>query len=82
MDLTAPLTAAGRIIDRWLAYQTRAGRLPGLSVGLVYKHNLLFQQAYGFADLEQQRPTSKHTGYRIASFSKIFTAIAILQLAG
>lgn len=81
MDLTAPLTAASRIIDRWLAYQTRAGRLPGLSVGLVYKHNLLFQQAYGFADLEQQRPTSKHTGYRIASFSKIFTAIAILQLA-
>jgi len=81
MDLTASLTAASRVIDRWLAYKTIAGRLPGLSAGIVYKNTLLFQHAYGYADVEQQRPTSATTGYRIASFSKTFTAIAIMQLA-
>lgn len=81
MDLTEPLTAASKIIDRWLAYKLEFGRLPGLSVGLVYKTNLLWQQAYGYADIEAQQPTGPSTGYRIASFSKVFTAIAILQLA-
>lgn len=81
MDLTAPLTAASRVVDRWLGYKLTAERLPGLSIGIVYKQTLLFQQAYGFADLEHKQPTSKTSGYRIASFSKIFTAIAIMQLA-
>ncbi len=81
MDLTAQLTAASRVIDRWLPYKMFRGRLPGLSVGIVYQKTLLFQNGYGYADVEQQLPTSKTTGYRIASFSKIFTAIAILQLA-
>ncbi len=81
MDLTTPLTAASRVIDRWLAYKMTIGRLPGLSVGIVYKNSLLFQNAYGYADVEQQQPTSTTTGYRIASFSKTFTAIAIMQLA-
>jgi CubicO group peptidase (beta-lactamase class C family) len=80
-DFTAQITAASSVIDRWLAYKMTMGRLPGLSVGLVYKDKLLFQNAYGYADVEQQRPTGPTTGYRIASFSKIFTAIAILQLA-
>src|SRR5258707_13008328 len=79
MDLTAQLTAASRVIDRWLPYKMFRGRLPGLSVGIVYQKTLLFQNGYGYADVEQQQPTSKTTGYRIPSFSKIFTAISILQ---
>jgi D-alanyl-D-alanine carboxypeptidase len=80
-DFTAQIMAASNVLDHWLAYKRTMGRLPGLSVGLVYKDTLLFQKAYGYADVEQQRPTSPTTSYRIASFSKIFTAIAILQLA-
>jgi CubicO group peptidase (beta-lactamase class C family) len=80
-DITTQINAATRVIDRWLSYKVTMGRLPGLSVGLVYKDKQIFQKAYGYADVEQQQPTTPTTGYRIASFSKIFTATAVLQLA-
>jgi CubicO group peptidase (beta-lactamase class C family) len=35
---------------------------------------------HGYADLESRRPMTKHTGMRIASISKTFTAIAVMQL--
>jgi D-alanyl-D-alanine carboxypeptidase len=41
----------------------------------------LFQLATGFADRERQRPNTLDTKFQIASMNKMFTAIAILQLA-
>ncbi|MDQ2902283.1 MAG: beta-lactamase family protein [Chloroflexota bacterium] len=80
MDLATPLKSATKVIDRWLAYKVQADRLPGLSVGIVYKDRAIFSQGYGYADIEQKIPATPTTCYRIASFSKIFTAIAVLQL--
>src|SRR5258708_6360546 len=80
MDLTRQLEAAIRLIDRWLAYKVYIDRLPGLSLGIVYKDQVFFSRGYGYADIEQKRKATDTTCYRIASFSKIFTTIAILQL--
>ncbi|GHO46550.1 serine hydrolase domain-containing protein [Ktedonospora formicarum] len=79
-DLTAQLTDATRLIDRWLAYKVYANRLPGLSVGLIYRDQVLLSKGYGYADLARKVVTQDTTCYRIASFSKIFTALAIMQL--
>ena len=46
-DFTAQITAASSVIDHWLAYKRTMERLPGLSVGLVYKDKLLFRKLMG-----------------------------------
>ncbi|HET8840706.1 MAG TPA: serine hydrolase [Ktedonobacteraceae bacterium] len=80
MNLNKQLASACRLIDRWLAYKVEMGRLPGLSAGIVYQKEVIFQQGYGYADIEAGQKTGATTCYRIASFSKVFTTIAILQL--
>lgn len=42
---------------------------------------ILFQHAAGFADQEDQRPNQINTRFSLASLSKMFTAVATLQLA-
>ena len=41
----------------------------------------LFAQAYGLADREKKTPNTLKTRFRIGSMNKMFTAVAILQLA-
>ena len=54
--------------------------LPGLAVGVVYQGELVYTRAFGFANLEQQKPVSMDTVFRIMSISKTFTALGIMQL--
>lgn len=42
---------------------------------------VLFSRAYGLADREQEIPNGVQTRFRIGSMNKMFTAVAILQLA-
>lgn len=81
MSTDKAITAAASLIDRWLAYKTEMSRIPGLSVGIIYKNQSILHQTYGYANLEERIPTRKETVYRIASFSKTFSAIAVMQLA-
>lgn len=41
---------------------------------------VIFHQAFGYRDLEQTKPTRKDTHFGIASITKLFTAIVLLQL--
>lgn len=43
---------------------------------------VLFERAYGMADRERGIPNTVETRFRIASMSKMFTAVAVLQLVG
>ena len=43
---------------------------------------IVFQKAYGLADRERHIPNTMETRFRIGSMNKMFTATAILQLAG
>ncbi len=81
MDLTRPLQNAIPVIDHWLAYNVYADpRIPGLSAGIVYEDNILFSKGYGYADLSRKLATTENICYCVASISKIFTTVAILQL--
>jgi len=42
---------------------------------------VLFSEAYGLADRENEVPNTLQTRFRIGSMNKMFTAVAILQLA-
>lgn len=54
--------------------------LPGLVYGVVLDGNLIYSGGFGYANLEQQIPAHAKSLFRIASMSKSFTALAILQL--
>ncbi len=52
----------------------------GLAVGLVGTDGLGIFHSHGVADTESKEPISEDTVFRIASITKTFTAIAIMQL--
>ena len=53
---------------------------PGYAFGIVVDGNLVFKSSGGYANLEQKIPASSSSMFRIASMSKSFTSLAILQL--
>lgn len=74
------LATAVDILDHWLAYTLHKNHHPGLAVGIVYDGELLWGKGYGYADITAKKPITLDTRFRIASISKTFTAVSILQL--
>jgi CubicO group peptidase (beta-lactamase class C family) len=68
------------IIDMWLDGQKDFDRLPGISVAIVQDQEILFSKGYGYADVEKKIPMSAETICSICSISKLFTAVAVMQL--
>jgi CubicO group peptidase (beta-lactamase class C family) len=52
----------------------------GLAVGLVRDGRVEFFHAQGLADIRSGRPIGDDTVFRIASITKTFTAVAVMQL--
>jgi CubicO group peptidase (beta-lactamase class C family) len=67
-------------IDAYVQGVRTYDRVPGISVGIVYDQNLLWQSGYGYSNLETKRPADADTIYSICSISKLFTSIGIMQL--
>ena len=67
-------------IDAYVQGVKTYDKVPGISVGLVYDQDLLWQNGYGYSNLETKRPADADTLYSICSISKLFTAISIMQL--
>jgi serine beta-lactamase-like protein LACTB len=55
--------------------------VPSLQIAIGYKDRILFEHAYGFADLENKVPATPKTEYRAASISKWWTATVAMMLA-
>jgi CubicO group peptidase (beta-lactamase class C family) len=52
----------------------------GLAVGVVHNGQLAFFHGHGLADIASNTPITEDTVFRIASITKTFTAIAVMQL--
>jgi CubicO group peptidase (beta-lactamase class C family) len=61
-------------IDAWLLEQVVLARYPSLSVAVVREGEIVYQGAFGFADLEARREATPETSYHVASVTKAFTA--------
>jgi CubicO group peptidase (beta-lactamase class C family) len=64
----------------WLAYRRWYLRIPGVQVALRAEGELVLSQAFGFSNLGTGEPLTARHLFRIASHSKTFTAVAVLQL--
>ena len=63
-----------------LAADAAAGTFAG-AVILAKDGRMVFDGAYGLADREKRIPNTLDTRFRIGSMNKMFTAVAVLQLA-
>jgi CubicO group peptidase (beta-lactamase class C family) len=79
-ELQRALTYTGRILDAWFPLKIAYDRIPGMSVGISHRGKLVYAAGFGYADLENGIAAAPQTAYRIASNSKTFTAVAIMQL--
>ena len=76
------LAAALDYLEDWLAYQQQNNpAMPGLSVAVAQDGDLLFERAWGCADLATREALTTRHLFRVASHSKTFTSAAVLQLA-
>ncbi len=65
--------------DAYLAAETAAGRFSG-AVLVAQQGRILLEKGYGLADREGGIPNTPQTRFHIASLTKQFTAMEILQL--
>ena len=71
---------AERLFSAWMEGQIAYRGLPGIVVGVVSDQELVWAKGFGFADVNAKVPMTPATKFRMASHSKLFTAIAIMQL--
>ncbi len=65
------------LVDREMA----KNEITGISIALIDDQKVIWQQGFGYADLENKVPASPETIYRAGSIAKLFTAAATMQLA-
>lgn len=68
-----------RALDEAVRAEFSRGPHAGLSVGVQWKGQR-WEQGYGLRDLAHHLPATPRTTYRMASITKSFTAMAVLQL--
>ncbi|MDH3290724.1 MAG: beta-lactamase family protein [Gemmatimonadota bacterium] len=58
----------------------RANQIPGLSMAVSVRDEVVWSEGFGYADLELESPVTTTTRFRIGSISKSLTATALAQL--
>lgn len=68
-------------LDSFLQEKVANQMPPGLSIALVQDGAVVWERGFGSRDLASTRPATPETLYGIASVTKSFTCIAMMQLA-
>ena len=79
-DTPAPVAAALATLDHEIAADVQSHGFPGLAIAITHGDTLLWHHEYGLADLARGEKVEADTYFRLGSISKLFTALAILQL--
>jgi CubicO group peptidase (beta-lactamase class C family) len=67
-------------IDRQVNRFMERSELMGVSLAVVKDEKLVFSRGYGFSDIENNELTSPQHLFRLASVSKLVTAVAVMNL--
>ena len=69
-----------KIIEKQANELLRQWSLAGMTMSIVKNGKLVYAQGFGYADVETKQPVTPGQLFRIASVSKLITAIAIMKL--
>jgi len=72
----APIT---EYLSTFIEREMKAENLTGLSIALVDNQKMVWSKGFGLADKALNIRASNKTRYRVASISKLFNAVAIMQ---
>ena len=75
-EIASPASRA----DVWIREQMAARKIPGMSVAVVRDGEIVFERAYGLANVELEVPATTRTPFIIASVTKAWAATAIMML--
>ncbi|MCI0661064.1 MAG: beta-lactamase family protein, partial [Acidobacteria bacterium] len=67
------------VFEEYVRKQMEKDKIPGLTIGF-YKDDYVWVKGFGYADLENKVPAKPESAYRLASITKPFVSVAILQL--
>ena len=77
--LTGP--ARANDINDFIQIKMAEKHIPGLQLAVVNKGELVLSNSYGLANLQDQIAVQNDTLFNIASITKVFTGVLVLQLA-
>lgn len=66
--------------DAYIQNGLKQWNIPGLSVAVVHKDEVVFAKGYGSSDLQNKKPVNEHTIFGVGSNTKAFTATALSWL--
>ncbi|HRW58527.1 MAG TPA: serine hydrolase [Chlamydiales bacterium] len=58
----------------------KAFEIPGASIGIIHKNEIIYMKSFGYRDLENKYPVTPNTIFPIGSLSKAFTAAITCML--
>lgn len=61
-------------LDTYIQQRMEVEKIPGLSIAIIEPNGDINFKNFGYADLNEEKPTDKHTIYEIGSITKTFTA--------
>ncbi len=72
--------AAAEALTRFITAQIAEKQFPALSIALVDDQTTVWARGFGYANPADSVPATADTPYRVASVSKLFTDLAVMQL--
>ncbi|RKD31360.1 peptide ABC transporter [Lacrimispora algidixylanolytica] len=67
-------------IEELIYEEMNAAKIPGMAVAIVSGDKTIYQNTFGYAELEKKKPITSKSLFEIGSNTKAFTALGILQL--
>jgi CubicO group peptidase (beta-lactamase class C family) len=67
-------------LEHYITQKMKKEHIAGVSLGISEKGETIFQKGFGFRDKDVQLPVTPETIFGVASVTKSFTALAIMEL--
>ena len=69
------------VVDRVITAEMQKQQIPGAAFILVQDGRVVLAKGYGLADVARKKPVTPDTIFQIGSITKVFTGLAVVQLA-
>lgn len=74
------LQSAIDLFEQQVAQDMALNQIPGCAITVTYQSKVVYSRGFGVQDTNLLQPVTEETLFRLASNSKMFTAIAIIQI--